>query len=473
MCRRFAPGLTALCFIAVGALAQKPAPAPAAPAHLPPARLDSSFFTGLTWREIGPFRGGRVDAVVGDPEQPLVFYFGATGGGVWKTTDGGLTWRPLGDGQLGAGSVGAIAVAGADPNVLYVGTGESTLRGNVSPGDGAYRSTDAGKTWTKIGLADAGQIARIVVHPRNPDLVYAAAFGHVFGPNATRGVYRSGDGGKTWQRVLAVEPQNPDAVWGLNVSLLKTIDGGRSFRPVRGTHGDFHAIWIDPKNPQRLIVGNDGGAAVSLTGGATWSPESGQPTAQFYHVIATTHFPYKLCWAQQDNSTVCIASKSDAGGIDATDWYPVGGGESGWIAARADDPDVVFAGSYGGYLTRYDRRTSQLRNVNAWPDNPMGHGAADLKYRFQWTFPIVLAPPPNPGVLYAGAQVLFRSTTEGQRWDACSPDLPRNDTTKQRSSGGPITKDNTSIEYYGTIFTIAPPPRDPLLTWAGTADGLG
>jgi photosystem II stability/assembly factor-like uncharacterized protein len=468
------------------------------------------------------------------------------------------------------------------------------LRGNVSPGDGAYRSTDAGKTWTRIGLADAGQIARIVVHPRNADLVYAAVFGHVFGPNATRGVYRSGDGGMTWQRVLArgdsagaidlamdpanprilyaalwhaqrtpwsfssggagsglfkstdggdtwtelthnsgmpagvigriaiavapsnpdrvyalveasegglfrsddagatwtkvsddhelrqrawyfsvlaVEPQNPDAVWGLNVSLLKAIDGGRTFRSVRGTHGDFHAIWIDPKNPQRLIVGNDGGAAISQTGGAAWSPESGQPTAQFYHVIATTHIPYKLCGAQQDNSTVCIASRSDAGGIDASDWYQVGGGESGWIAARADDPDVVFAGSYGGYLTRYDRRTSQLRNVNAWPDNPMGHGAADLKYRFQWTFPIVLAPN-NPSVLYAGAQVLFRSTSEGQRWEVISPDLTRNDTTKQRSSGGPITKDNTSIEYYGTIFTIAPSPRDSQLIWVGTDDGL-
>jgi len=559
-----------------------------------PTRLDSSWFTGLRWREIGPFRGGRVDAVVGDPRQPLVFYFGATGGGVWKTTDGGQSWRSLGDGQLSAGSIGAVAVVGADPNVVYVGTGEQTLRGNVSPGDGMFRSTDGGKTWARAGLRDAGQIARIVVHPGNADLVYVAAFGHVFGPNPMRGVYRSADGGKTWQRVLsrndttgaidlvmdpgnprilyaalwqaqrspwdfssggkgsglfkstdggdtwteltrnkgmpagvigrigiavaasnsdrvyaqveaqegglfrsddagatwtrvsddhemtqrawyfsviAVDPSNPDAVWALNVSLLKSIDGGRTFRPQRGTHGDFHAVWIDPANPQRVIVGNDGGAAVSFTGGAMWTSEGTQPTAQFYHVIATTHFPYKLCGAQQDNSTVCIASRSGSGGIDETDWYPVGGGESGWIAARADDPDVVFAGSYGGHLTRFDPRTAQVRNINAWPDNPMGHGAADLKYRFQWTFPIVLSPL-NPNALYIGAQVLFRSRTEGQTWEAISPDLTRNDTTKQRPSGGPITKDNTSIEYYGTIFTIAPSPKDSQLVWVGTDDGL-
>src|SRR2546427_4081137 len=239
MCRRFAPGLIALCVFAAGAAAQKPAPAP-----LPPARLDSSFFTGLTWREIGPFRGGRVDAVVGDPEQPLVFYFGATGGGVWKTADGGLTWRPLGDGQLGAGSVGAIAVAVADANVLYVGTGESTLRGNVSPGDGAYRSTDAGKTWTKIRLADAGQIARIVVPPRNPDPVYAAAFGHVFGPNATRGVYRSGDGGKTWQRGLARAGAGGDPTGAIDLAMDPT-----------NPRILYAALWQAQPNPRSLARG--------------------------------------------------------------------------------------------------------------------------------------------------------------------------------------------------------------------------
>src|SRR3989449_6951645 len=541
-------GLTALCFFAVGAAAQKPAPAP-----LPPARLDSSFFTGLTWRQIGPFRGGRVDAVVGDPKQPLVFYFGATGGGVWKTTDGGLSWRPLGDGQLSAGSIGAVAVSDADPNVVYAGTGEQTLRGNVSPGDGMFRSTDGGKTWTRAGLRDAGQIAKIVVHPGNADVVYAWAFGHVFGPKPMRGVYRSADGGKTWNKVLsrndstgavdlamdptnprilyaalwqaqrspwdfssggkgsgifkstdggdtwteltrnkgmpagvigrigiagapsspdrvyaqveaqegglfrsddagatwtrvsddhemtqrawyfsviAVDPANPDAIWALNVSLLKSIDGGRTFRPQRGTHGDFHAVWIDRGNPQRMAVGNDGGAAVSFTGGAMWTSEGNEPTAQFYHVIATTHFPYRLCGAQQDNSTVCIASRSGSGGIDQTDWYPGGGGHSGWIAPPPPHPHRAFASRFGGHLTRYDHRTEQTRAVNAWPDNPMGWGAGDLKYRFQWTFPIVLSPL-DPNDLFIGAQVLFKSANEGQTWQIVSADLTRNEKSKQ------------------------------------------
>jgi photosystem II stability/assembly factor-like uncharacterized protein len=493
----------------------------------------------------------------------------------------------------GYGSIGAIAVAPSDPNVVYVGTGESTLRGNLSPGDGMYRSTDAGKTWSRIGLADGGQTARIMVDPRDPDRAYVAVLGHAFGPNATRGVFRTTDGGKTWQKILfksdsagAVEvvldptnprilyaalwqvqrtpwsftsggqwsglykstdggdswtdltrkkgmpagvigrigvavayhdpdrvwalveakegglyrsddggetwhrtsddhdirqrawyfsnvyadPGNDDAVWILNTSLLKSVDGGREFKAVRGSHGDHHALWIDPHDANRMVNGNDGGATVSLDGGASWSPESNQPTAQFYHVIATTHEPYKVCGAQQDNSTVCIASRTDGFSIGERDWYDVGGGESGWIASRSDDPDVVFAGSYGGYLTRFDVRTGQERDINAWPDNPMGWGAADLKYRFQWTFPIVLAPA-NPNDLYIGSQVLLKSTDEGQRWTAISPDLTRNDKSRQQPSGGPITKDNTSIEYYGTIFAIAPSPRDSQTIWVGTDDG--
>jgi photosystem II stability/assembly factor-like uncharacterized protein len=557
-------------------------------------RVDSTLYAGLRWREIGPFRGGRVAAVAGDPGHPLVFYMGATGGGVWKTANAGLTWEPIADSALGAGSIGAIAVAPSDPNVIYVGTGESTLRGNVSPGDGMYRSTDAGKTWSRIGLGDGGQTARIMVDPRDPDRVYVAVLGHAFAPNPTRGVFRSSDGGKTWQKILFksdsagavdlvldpsnprvlyaalwqaqrtpwsftsggrwsglhkstdggdtwtdltrnkglptgiigrigiavsplrpervwalveagdgglyrsddggatwartsddhdlrqrawyfsnvyADPANPDAVYVLNTSLLKSIDGGKDFKAIRGSHGDHHALWIDPHDANRMVNGNDGGAAVSLDGGMSWSTEANQPTAQFYHVIATTHRPYKVCGAQQDNSTVCIASRTDGATIGERDWYDVGGGESGWIAARADDPDVVFAGSYGGYVSRFDVRTGQERNINAWPDNPMGWAARDLKYRFQWTFPIVLAPT-NPGVLYVGAQVLFRSPDEGQHWETASPDLTRNDRTRQLTSGGPITKDNTSIEYYGTIFTIAPSPVDSSLIWVGTDDGL-
>ncbi len=559
-----------------------------------PAKYDTSLYRALEWRQVGPFRGGRVTGVTGIADQPLVYYMGATGGGVWKTTDGGLTWEPVSDKYFTAASIGAIAVAPSDPNVVYAGTGESPIRGNVSPGDGMYRSTDAGKTWKKIGLADAGQIAHIEVHPPSPDLVYVAVLGHAFGPNPTRGVFRSKDGGTTWQKILfrndstgavalALDPVNPrilyagfwqavrrpwelvsggagggifksmdggdtwsdithnqglpkgvvgkiglavspvshDRVWALveadsgglfrsddagatwtrtsddhelrqrawyfshviadpgnvdgvyvlNVSFLKSGDGGKTFTTIRSPHGDYHALWVDPGNPRRMINGSDGGAAVTMNGGATWTTLGNQPTAQFYHVIATTHFPYKLCGAQQDNSTVCIASRTDDPGIGEKDWYDVGGGESGWIAARQDDPDIVFAGSYGGLITRYDHRAGQTRAVNAWPDNPMGWGAADLKYRFQWTFPIVLSPT-NPSALYIGAQVLFESTSEGQSWQAISPDLTRNDKSKQGPSGGPITKDNTSIEYYNTIFTVAPSPRDSNVIWVGTDDGL-
>lgn len=558
------------------------------------SQYDTSLFRGLVWREVGPFRGGRVTAVAGVADQPLAYYMGATGGGVWKTVDGGLTWRPVSDRYFTAGSIGAIAVAPSDPNVVYVGTGESPIRGNLSPGDGMYRSTDASKSWLKIGLADAGQIAHVAVHPQTPDLVYVAVLGHAFAPNPTRGVFRSRDGGKTWQKILfkndstgaidlaldptnprilyaafwqalrrpwelvsggtgsgiwkstdggdtwtditrsrglpsgiigkiglAVSPVNHDRVWALveadsgglfrsddagstwtrtsadneirqrawyfthvfadpgnvdgvyvlNVTLLKSVDGGKTFTNLRAPHGDHHALWIDPHDPQRMINGNDGGATVSTNGGVTWTTQDNQPTAQFYHVITTTHFPYRLCGAQQDNSTVCIASRTEGVGIGDKDWYEVGGGESGWIAARQDDPDVVFAGSYGGYITRLDRRTGQAQAVNAWPDNPMGWGAAALTYRFQWTFPIVLSPT-NPNDLYIGAQVLFKSVTDGRSWQVISPDLTRNERSKQGPSGGPITKDNTSIEYYNTIFTIAPSPRDSQLIWVGTDDGL-
>jgi photosystem II stability/assembly factor-like uncharacterized protein len=554
---------------------------------------DENLFSALEWRSIGPFRGGRVVAVAGVPSQPYVYYMGGTGGGVWKTVDGGLTWLPVADEYLGAGSIGGIAVAPSDPNVVYVATGETCIRGNTSPGDGMYRSTDAGKTWTHIGLRDGGQIGEVRVHPTNPDIVYAAVLGHVFGPNETRGVYRSTNGGATWERVLyrdentgaidivldpnnpriiyaalwqarrmpwgmesggpgsglfkstdggdtwteisrasglpegtlgrigiAVSPANSDRVWAiveaddggvfrsddagetwrrvnedrslrqrawyythiyadpqnentvyvLNTGFYKSTDGGRTYETIRTPHGDNHDLWIDPNNPLRMIEGNDGGTNVTYNGGNSWTGQDNQPTAQFYHVVTTEHFPYHVCGAQQDNSTLCIASRTTGFGITAQDWYTVGGCESGYIAVRPDDPDVSYAGCYGGMIGRYDRKTGQERNINAWPDNPMGWGAAELKYRFQWTYPIVLSPL-DPNELYISANVVFRSRDEGQSWEVISPDLTRNDKSKQISSGGPITKDNTSIEYYNTVFALTPSRHDRNTIWAGTDDG--
>ncbi len=548
----------------------------------------------LQWRSIGPFRGGRSTAVAGVASQPMVFYFGGTGGGVWKTNDGGINWEPVSDGSVfGTGSVGAIGLSDSDPNVVYVGMGESPIRGNVSHGDGVYKSTDAGKTWKHIGLEDTRQISRIRVHPKNPDIVYVAAQGHVWGPNSDRGIFRSKDGGKTWQKVLfrsdkagacdlvidstnpnvlyagfwevyrkpwtlesggpgsgifkstdggdnwteitrnpglprgtigivgiTVSPANPDRVWAiveaedggvfrsdnggrtwtktneqrnlrqrawyysriyadpknadtvyvLNTGFYRSNDGGRTFTGIGVPHGDNHDLWIAPDDPNRMINSNDGGANVSFNGGKSWS-EQDQATAQFYRVALDNDFPYNIYGAQQDNSTVRIASRNTEGGIDVRDWFDVGGGESGWIAPSPKDSNIVFAGSYDGLITRYDHHTGQLRDVNPYPDNPMGWGAADIKYRFQWNFPLVFSPN-DPNMLYSAANVLFKTANEGQTWEVISPDLTRNDKSKQAASGGPITKDNTSIEYYDTIFTVMESPVQAGTIWVGTDDGL-
>jgi photosystem II stability/assembly factor-like uncharacterized protein len=558
-------------------------------------RYSYDLYNRMQWREIGPFRGGRSVAVAGHPDQPLTFYFGGAGGaGVWKTTDGGVTWFCISDSLFQTGSVGAIAVAESDPNVIYVGMGEACIRGNVSPGDGVYKSEDGGKTWKHMGLAETQTIGRVRVHPKNPDLVYVAALGHVFGPNTERGLYRSRDGGKTWQKILyknertgavdlvldptnprimyaafweaqrgpwfmssggpgsgiyksvdggdtwveltentglpkglkgriglAVSPaktervwamieaeqgglyrsddggktwrrtsddararqrpwyyshvyadtKNPDVVYVLNVQFLKSIDGGRTFSVVRVPHGDNHDLWIDPHEPRRMINANDGGANVSYNGGETWTDQD-QPTAQFYHVYLDNRFPYYVYGAQQDNSTVAIASRTTGIGIDRPDWHPVGGGESGYIAVREDGDNIIaFAGNYGGYLTRYDHRTRQQQAINVWPENPMGGGAEGMKYRFQWTFPIVHSPH-DPSVLYVAGNHLFKSTNDGMSWEMMSPDLTRNDKTKIGPSGGPITKDNTGVEYYCTIFAFAESPVQKGVLWAGSDDGL-
>jgi photosystem II stability/assembly factor-like uncharacterized protein len=558
-----------------------------------PAAVPDDLLRGLRWRSIGPYRGGRSVAVAGVRDQPYVYYFGGTGGGIWKTSDGGIRWANVSDGQVGTGSVGAVAVAESDPNVVYAGMGEGCIRGNLSHGDGVYKSTDAGRTWTSVGLRDTRQIGRVRVHPHDPDLVYVAALGHAFGPSAERGVFRSKDGGHTWRKVLFVDdktgaidldmdpgnprvlyaafwqvvrtpwsfesggpgsalykstdggdtwkkiageglpkgpwgragvtvsPANPSRVWALieaedggvyrsddggatwkrtnnerrlrqrawyythifadpknadslyvlNTGFYRSQDGGRTFTPIRVPHGDNHDLWIAPDDPLRMIESNDGGANVSFDGGRSWSRQDNQPTAQMYHVVTDGRFPYFVYGAQQDNTTVAIASASNEGGIDRTQWYPVGGCESGYVATNPADPDIVYAGCYGGQITRYDHRTGQERDVSVWPENPMGWGAEGMKYRFQWTFPIVLSPH-DPKVLYTGGDHVFRTTDEGQTWEAISGDLTRHDASKLGPSGGPITKDNTSIEYYGTVFAFAESPREKGVLWAGSDDGL-
>lgn len=550
----------------------------------------------LQYRLIGPYRGGRVDAVAGVASQPNVYYMGATGGGVWKTTDGGVTWDPVSDNYFKTGSVGSIAVADSDPNTVYVGMGESPVRGNVSHGDGMYKTTDAGKTWKKIGLDDTRQIGRVRVHPKDANTVYVAALGHLWAPNEQRGVFRSKDGGNTWQKILyrddktgafdisfdpanpnvmfasfwqvkrtpyslesggdgsgiyksmdggdtwkeisrnpglpktvlgkigiSVSPVNPQRVWAmieaqegglyrsdnggdtwtrtsdssnirqrpwyytrvfadtqnadivyvLNVQVWKSTDGGRSFNTVDTPHGDNHDWWIAPDDNQRIIGGDDGGAHVTFNGGGTWSAQD-QATAQFYRLALDNDFPYNLYGAQQDNSTVKIPNRTGDFGINESHWYDVGGGESGWIAPSPKDSDVIFAGSYGGLITKYNHHTKQQQNVSPYPNNPMGSPADVLKYRFQWNFPIVFSQHQTNGAypLYAGANVLFRSMDEGMSWEVISPDLTRNEKSRQGSSGGPISKDNTSVEYYSTIFSMSESPVKQGVIWTGSDDGL-
>jgi len=556
------------------------------------ASLDTTALNTLRWRELGPFRGGRSVAVAGSATRPNEYYMGTSGGGVFKTLDGGQSWAPVTDKYFG-GTIGAVAIAPSNPDVVYVGGGEYPIRGNVSHGDGVWKSTDAGKTWTSLGLDATRHIARVRVHPTNPDLVYVAAQGNVWAPTPDRGVYRSRDGGKSWQKILfrndstgasdlvmdpsnpnvlyatfwqagrtpwmlvsggpgsalytsrdggdtwtdisrnpglptgllgnmgiTVSGANPNRVWAIieadsggvyrsddagatwtrtnadralrqrawyytkihadpkdsnvvyvnNVNFHKSTDGGKTFRPVRGIpHGDSHDFWVAPNDNRRMIEGDDGGASVSTDGGRTWTDED-YATAQFYHVITTNHFPYRVCGAQQDNSTLCGPSRK-TGGIDISDWQEAGGGESGFIAARHDTPDIVFAGSYGALLTRKDMRTGLTRNVNPFPDNPMGHSAIDLKYRFQWTFPILVSPH-NSNVVYAASNYVHRTTNEGQSWQVISGDLTRNDPKTLGASGGPLTKDQTSVEYYGTIFAFAESPKQKGVLWAGSDDGL-
>ncbi len=555
---------------------------------------DSILFSKVKYRLVGPFRGGRSGAVAGDYRQKNTFYFGATGGGVWKTIDGGSNWKNISDKYFG-GSIGAVAVAPSDPTVLYVGEGENTLRGNVSEGFGIWRSDDGGRSWKQIGLNDTRHIARIVIHPKNPDIVWVAAVGHLFGPNQERGVYKTIDGGKTWKKVLFsdkqsgsidlvmepgnpsvlyastwtvlrtpyslesggrgsalwksidggetwqklndkkgfpgktvignigiavsasnpervyalvesekggllksddagetwtnistdqnirqrawyysrifVDPKNPDIVYALNANLYRITDGGKTLKQINTPHGDHHDLWIDPEDGNRMIVADDGGAQISFDGGTNWSTYYNQPTAQFYRVSTDNNFPYRILGAQQDNSTVRILSRTESNEINQTNWMPTAGFESGFVVADPLNPDIVYGGNYGGFISRFDHKTGENRAVSVWPDNPLGGGVDFIKYRFQWNFPIFFSPN-NPKKLYAAGNVLFASENEGASWTAVSDDLTTNDKSKQKSSGGPITQDNTGVEVYCTIFTAGESPLEKDLLWTGSDDGL-
>lgn len=558
-----------------------------------PDKFSEEYYSATKWRMIGPFRGGRSAAVTGVSGKANLFYMGSTGGGVWRTTDAGNTWENISDGFFG-GSVGAVAVSEWDNNVIYVGNGEKTVRGNVSSGDGIWKSVNAGKTWKHMGLKNARHIPRVRIHPKNPDIVYAGVLGDLYKSSNDRGVYKSVDGGKTWTKKLfankdagvvdlIIDPNNPrvlyattwnvrrtpyslssggdgsalwkstdegetwtnistnkglpSGIWGIsgvtvspvnsnivwalienkkggvyksmdagktwrlinserklrqrawyytrlyadtqdenilyvmNVRYHKSTDGGKTYKTFNAPHGDHHDLWIAPEDNQRMIIGDDGGAQVSFDAGINWTTYMNQPTSQFYRVTTDNHFPYRIYGAQQDNSTIRIAHRTNGRFIGERDWESTAGGESAHIAVDPTDNDIVYGGSYGGLLTRRNHKTGETRAINVWPDDPMGHGAEDFKYRFQWNFPILFSPH-QKNKLYAASNHLHMTTNEGQSWEIISPDLTRNDPKTLGPSGGPITKDNTGVEYYGTIFAVAESKYEKNLIYTGSDDGL-
>ncbi|MBV8392747.1 MAG: glycosyl hydrolase, partial [Alphaproteobacteria bacterium] len=564
--------------------------------------VSASAFDALKWRCIGPSRGGRVVAVAGDPVDKMTFYFGACAGGIWKTVDGGVFWRCVSDGFMGSSALGSIAVASSDPNVIYAGTGETAIRLDVSYGDGVHKSDDAGRSWRNIGLGSSKFVGRICIHPANPDLVYVAALGDIFGPNEERGVYRSRDGGRTWEKVLyrsdvagaidlsmdranprilfasiwearrnfwnlssggpgsglfrsmdggdtweeitgnaglpegllgkigvAVSPVRGGRVWALveaegdktglyrsddhgarwsqvsanrdlmhrpwyythvfadtghadtvfvtNLQMWKSTDGGATFNEVSTRHGDNHDLWIDPNDPDRMIEGNDGGANVSLNGGASWSTIYNQKTAQFYRIDIDNQYPYRVYGTQQDNTSISVPSASEWGVITLADCSYPGTGESGFIAVNPRDHNIVYVGAIGsspggsGALQRYDHRTRQTQLVNVWPEESTGIAPRDMKYRFAWTYPIVFSPH-DPQTLYAGGNCVFRTRDEGMSWQKISPDLSLNDRSRQGPSGGVITRESAGAEVHATCACVVESPHRPGEIWASTDDGL-
>ncbi len=555
--------------------------------------FDPALYEGLRWRELGPFRGGRSSTATGVRGNPNLYYFGTVGGGVWRTQDAGQTWDNISDKYFG-GSIGAVAVAESDPNVIYVGEGEQTLRNNVASGAGLWRSTDAGATWKSIGLQDSRHIARIRVHPKNADVLYVAALGNLWKPNEMRGVFRSMDGGQSWKKILyindkagaadlildpnnpriiyastwnmtrngyrmdsggpdsklwkstdggdtwenlsdkpgmpsgingiigvTVSPQNSNRIWAiienkeggvyrsddggktwarinqdrallqrawyycriyadsqnedvvyvLNVSYGISKDGGKTFTLKNAPHGDHHDLWIDPDNNRRMVMADDGGAQVSNDGGNNWTTYHNQPTAQFYRVSTDNHFPYRIYGAQQDNTSVRIPHRSNGNAITEKDWTALAIGESAHLAPDPLNSEVVYGGDYKGYMTMQNLETGQERSTNVYPDLPAGSGAEVMKYRFNWNYPVFFSPH-NPKKLYACSNHLHMSMNGGESWEVISPDLTRADPETIKSSGGPITQDNTGAEYYANIFAATESPYTEGEIWTGSDDGL-
>lgn len=559
-------------------------------------KIEQSFsakhFKALKFRNIGPFRGGRSNAVAGVLGNPMTYYFGSTGGGLWKTEDAGTSWRNISDGFFKSGSVGAIAVAPSDANVLYVGMGEHAVRGVMtSHGDGVYKSTDGGRTWMHIGLANSRHISAIRIHPQNPDIVYVAVQGALWGTSTDKGIYRSLDGGMIWEKILFVDentgaadlsvdatnprilyagmwdhqrvpwqmrsggassgiwkstdsgttwkrlknglpkmmgkvavdvspanpqvvyanieaekggvfrsndggnswkrtngdritvarawyyieifadPVNAETVYVLNAPMLKSIDGGKTFQNISNPHSDQHDLWINPANPQNMILGNDGGGCVTFNGGKTWSTQQNQPTAQFYRVIADNQFPYHIYAGQQDNSTVAITSRTMGGGISAKDWYAVAGGESAFIAFDPDNPQTIYGTSIQGSIDAYYSNTKTTKEIMAYPQLNLGTLAKDQKYRFNWNG-VLVHQPQNPKILYHGGNKVLRSDNGGHSWKEISPDLTRNDPSKHDLGCVPFTNEAAGGEVYNTISYLACSPHTAGVIWSGSDCGL-